>query len=75
MEELLLSLWNQHFLKKVTEDRALEIADTLKFKANLEKHFCVLMKAMSGVAKANDFAISVLEVLIFMINDEFDENQ
>jgi hypothetical protein len=75
MEEVLMLLWSKHFSKEISEDRALEIADTLKFKTALPGHFAVLMKAMLGVAKAQSYEISVLEVLIFMINDEFDADQ
>ena len=52
MEEILRTLWNEHFKEVITEDRALETADTLKFKANISNHFQALMKAMLGVATA-----------------------
>ena len=86
LERLLVHVWTKHFDNEISEDRALELVDKLKGKFDGENYFSDLIRAMQVIADKSDALqfkaysglmrdqkIAVLEVIIFMISDEFDE--
>ena len=47
LESVFVYIWKSHFESQISEDRALELVDTLKLKSKLNNYFSVLMNTMT----------------------------